>query len=434
MDIFDKLLEGVRIPAFAPVHFEIEHGTIVREDIAELVEKEILQKGLLSAVKEGDTVAVTAGSRGITNYDQIVKCVVDVLKKAGAHPFIFPAMGSHGGAVAEGQRRILEGYGITEETMGVPIVSSMETVQIGETPHGLPVHMDKNAAVADFIVPVGRVKPHTDFRGRHESGLYKMLAIGCGKQHGADICHSRGYGEFSRNIAEIAEVMLQKKKILFGMAIVEDAFHGTYSLTAVPPERFEEEDARLLVKAKELIPHIPFEKVNVLVLNRFGKNISGAGMDPNVTGRSGSLPVEKPFIDRIVVLDLTEESHNNFAGIGIADVITQRFYSKIDFKETYPNGITSRDLASLKIPTVMKGDRNAVRAALQTVSGKMPKEGWHVVWMQDTLGLENFLISESLVEEARLNPALSVGTERIVPEFDRDGNLQGQLFKYLHES
>ena len=366
---------------------------------------------------------MTAGSRGIHNYDQVVKSVVDVLKKAGARPFIFPAMGSHGGAVAEGQLRILEGYGITEETMGVPVISSMETVQIGETPHGLPVHMDKNAASADFIVPVGRVKPHTDFRGRHESGLYKMLAIGCGKQHGADICHSRGYGEFSRNISEIAEVMLEKKKILFGMAIVEDAFHGTYSLTAVPPEKFEEEDARLLVKAKELVPHIPFEKINVLILNRFGKNISGAGMDPNVTGRSGSLPAEKPFVDRIVVLDLTEESHNNFAGIGIADVITRRFFDKISFTETYPNGITSRDLASLKIPTVMSNDRNAIRAALQTVSGQMPEEGWRVVWMDDTLGLESFFISELLVEEAERNPALQVESRRVVPEFDGEGNV-----------
>ncbi len=423
MDIFDKLLEGVKIPAFAPVHFEIEHGTIRREEIPGIVEEGIRRQGLLSRLKEGDTVAVTAGSRGIHNYDQVVKSVVDVLKKAGARPFIFPAMGSHGGAVAEGQLRILEGYGITEETMGVPVISSMETVQIGETPHGLPVHMDKNAASADFIVPVGRVKPHTDFRGRHESGLYKMLAIGCGKQHGADICHSRGYGEFSRNISEIAEVMLEKKKILFGMAIVEDAFHGTYSLTAVPPEKFEEEDARLLVKAKELVPHIPFEKINVLILNRFGKNISGAGMDPNVTGRSGSLPAEKPFVDRIVVLDLTEESHNNFAGIGIADVITRRFFDKISFTETYPNGITSRDLASLKIPTVMSNDRNAIRAALQTVSGQMPEEGWRVVWMDDTLGLESFFISESLVEEAERNPALQVESRRVVPEFDGEGNV-----------
>ncbi len=423
MDIFDKLLEGVKIPAFAPVHFEIEHGTIRREEITGIVEEGIRRQGLLSRLKEGDTVAVTAGSRGIHNYDQVVKSVVDVLKKAGARPFIFPAMGSHGGAVAEGQLRILEGYGITEETMGVPVISSMETVQIGETPHGLPVHMDKNAASADFIVPVGRVKPHTDFRGRHESGLYKMLAIGCGKQHGADICHSRGYGEFSRNISEIAEVMLEKKKILFGMAIVEDAFHGTYSLTAVPPEKFEEEDARLLVKAKELVPHIPFEKINVLILNRFGKNISGAGMDPNVTGRSGSLPAEKPFVDRIVVLDLTEESHNNFAGIGIADVITRRFFDKISFTETYPNGITSRDLASLKIPTVMSNDRNAIRAALQTVSGQMPEEGWRVVWMDDTLGLESFFISELLVEEAERNPALQVESRRVVPEFDGEGNV-----------
>lgn len=277
MDIFDKLLEPIKIPNFVPVHFEIEHGMIQREDIADIVEKSIRESGAVSRLKEGDTVAVAAGSRGINNYDEVVRSVVDVLKKAGARPFVFPAMGSHGGAVAEGQRRILEGYGITEETMGVPIIASMETVQIGETPHGVPVYIDKHAAEADFIVPVGRVKPHTEFRGRHESGLYKMLAIGCGKQHGADICHSRGYGEFARNIVEIAEVMMQEKNILFGMAIVEDAFHGTYSLTAVPPEKFDEEDAALLVKAKELVPRIPFDKIDVLILNQFGKKHQWCG-------------------------------------------------------------------------------------------------------------------------------------------------------------
>ena len=423
MDIFDKLLEPIKIPNFVPVHFEIEHGMIQREDIADIVEKSIRESGAVSRLKEGDTVAVAAGSRGINNYDEVVRSVVDVLKKAGARPFVFPAMGSHGGAVAEGQRRILEGYGITEETMGVPIIASMETVQIGETPHGVPVYIDKHAAEADFIVPVGRVKPHTEFRGRHESGLYKMLAIGCGKQHGADICHSRGYGEFARNIVEIAEVMMQEKNILFGMAIVEDAFHGTYSLTAVPPEKFDEEDAALLVKAKELVPRIPFDKIDVLILNQFGKNISGAGMDPNVTGRSGTLPIDKPFVDRIVVLDMTDESHHNCAGIGIADVIAQRFFDKISFTETYPNGITSHDLASMKIPIVMPNDKNAIRAAIQTLSGEMPENGWRIVWMNDTLGLEDFMISESLIEDAKRNSALSVGEERIVPEFNEQGNL-----------
>ena len=431
MNIFDELLASTEIPRFVPVHFEIERGTIMRDQIEGIIAGRIKERGLLSKLRPGDRVGIAASSRGINNYDRIVRSVVDTLKAAGAKPFIFPAMGSHGGATAEGQRDVLAGYGITAETMGVEILSSMETVHIGETPHGLPVHIDKNAYGADWIVPVGRVKPHTEFHGRHESGMFKMLTIGCGKQFGADICHSRGYAVMERNIVEIANVMLEKCSVLFGLAILEDAFHGTYKLEAIPAERFEEEDAALLEEAKALVPRIPFDKADVLILSEFGKNISGAGMDPNVTGRSGTVPPMSPYLDRICVLDMTDASHHNAAGIGIADVTTKRFFEKMSFVETYPNGITSHDLASLKIPPVMPDDRAAIRMAMHTIPGGKKDSELKIVWMKNTLSLDNFLISESLLPEALANPALKVDDARVTPEFDSNGNVCPEVMHYL---
>jgi hypothetical protein len=283
----------------------------------------IARRRAADRVRPGDVVAIAAGSRGISNHDEIVRSVARELLARGAKPFIFPAMGSHGGATAEGQRDLLAGYGITEEAMGVPVVSSMETVQVGVTPHGLPVRIAAPAAAADWIVPVGRVKPHTDFRGRHESGLIKMLAIGCGKQYGANICHMQGFPHMARNIWEIAKAVLAPGKVLFGLAILEDASHGTWSLTAVPGEHFDEEDALLLEEAKALVPRIPFEKIDLLVLSEIGKDISGASMDPNVTGRSAVMGASRPFAERIVALDLTDASHHNATGVGNADITTR---------------------------------------------------------------------------------------------------------------
>ncbi len=423
MSIYDSLLADVQLPRFRKIHMEVPKGKIRREEIDGIVRERMTECAVLARLKPGETVAVGVGSRDIRNYDRIVRSVIDVLKEAGAKPFIFPAMGSHAGATAEGQEGLLRDRGISEETMGIPIRSSMETLIIGKTPHGLPVYFDRNAAGADWIVTVGRVKPHTDFHGAHESGLYKMLAVGCGKQVGAAVCHSGGYGLMERNVTEIAEVVLQEKRLLLGIAVIEDAFGDTYRLEAVSGERFGEEDTRLLAEAKRLVPRIPFHKIDMLVLNEFGKDISGAGMDPNVTGRLGAAGDEKPYADRIVALDLTEGSHHNFAGIGNADVITQRFFEKVDFLETYPNCITSRDLAGMKLPAVMPNDRNAVRIALHTIPGGASGCGWRIVWMKNTLGLGTFLISEALVGEARGNPLLRVDGKAFEIRFDDQGNL-----------
>jgi len=432
MSIFDALLRGVEIPTFASVRYEIKRGNIARGDIRGTVAETVARRRVLDRVRQGDAVAIAAGSRGIHNHDEIVRSVAQELLARGAKPFIFPAMGSHGGATAEGQRGVLAGYGITEEAMGVPIVCSMETVEIGVTPHGLPVRIDAHAAKADWIVPVGRVKPHTDFRGRHESGLIKMLAIGCGKQFGADICHMQGFANMARNIWEIAEVMLKSGKVLFGLAILEDAAHGTWSLTAVPGEAFDEEDAALLEEAKALVPRIPFEKIDLLVLSEIGKDISGAGMDPNITGRSAVMGSSRPFAERIVALDLTDASHHNATGVGNADITTRRLFDKMRFEDTYPNGITSHEVGSLKIPPVLPDDRNALRMAIHTLVEGDPALGVRAVWLKNTLSMGGFLISENLVEQALAIPGLSVEERGIKIPFDAQGNVAPGLDRYFH--
>lgn len=421
--IFDELLKETEIPEMIPVKYHIQRGTITSKQIPEIICAELERQNLLERIEAGKTVAVTCGSREICNIDVMLRCLVDLLKEKGAKPFIFPAMGSHGGASVEGQREILAGYKVTEESMGVPIRATMDTVVLGKSPKGLEVHFDKYADEADYVIPVGRVKPHTDFRGRIESGLMKMLTIGCGKQHGANICHTLGFPMMAENVTEIARVILEKKNIPFGIAVVEDAFHGTYSIKAIPGERIEEEEEKLLIEAKTLIPGIPFEKVDVLVLDEIGKDVSGAGMDPNVTGRSSMLGRWKPFLERIVVLDLSEKSHHNGCGIGGADITTQRFFEKMDFRASYPNGITSHDPASMRIPPVMPNDRCAVKMALQTCMENDCDAGYRVVWMKNTLHMESFYISKALLGEAGRNPQITIEGEPEPVPFTREGNV-----------
>lgn len=425
MNIFEQLFQEVEIPDLIPVKFHLPVGTIQRKDIKQIIKDSLSERNLLSRIKKNQKVAVTVGSREIPHMDEIARSVVEIIKEQGADPFIFPAMGSHGGATAEGQRELLRGFGITEETMGVPIKSSMETVRISTTPSGLPVHIDKYANEADCIIPIGRVKPHADFRGKIESGLMKMLTIGCGKQYGANLCHSLGMHNMSENVTAVAKEILAHKNIPFGISIMEDALHALYKLSAVPGEKIEEEEPALLLEAKSMIPGIPFEKVDVLVLEEIGKDCSGAGMDPNVTGRSQSLGIWKPFIERIAILNLSEKSHHNGAGVGGGDVTTQRFLDKMDFDITYPNGITSHDLQGLKIPAVMPNDRTAIKMAIETCIDANSPKGNRLVWMKNTLHLDSFYISAALLEEAQKNPDIEIIGDPIKVIFDENGNIPG---------
>jgi len=335
----ERLLGNVSQPDFYRASYEFDSYRV--GNLPDAVKQSLKREGTLSRISHGATVAVTAGSRDIRNFDTILLSLIQELKAAGAHPFIVPAMGSHGGADAGGQLKILEDFGITEGRMNVPIISSMETVIIGMTETGLPVYVDKAANSADFIIPVGRIKPHPEFRGKYESGLVKMMAIGLGKQQGANTCHQQGMHNMARTIEAAARVILDTCRIPFGLAILENAAHETYQISAVPAENILAEEQMLLIKAKQLVPVIPFEKIDVLICEEMGKEISGTGMDSNVIGRSISLGVSRPWIERIGILDLSDASHGNFNGVGLGDVITRRLFSKMSFNETYPNTITA---------------------------------------------------------------------------------------------
>lgn len=423
MSIFEKLFHATAIPELYPVTYSLPQGKISKDQITDILLNDLRKQKLSTRITPGMSVAITVGSREITNIDQIAKTIVDYVKDCGGKPFIFPAMGSHGGATAQGQLEVLAGYNVTEETMGCPIKSSMETVHIATTASGLPVHIDKFANEADAIIPIGRIKAHTDFHGRYESGLMKMLTIGLGKQFGANLCHSLGMSNMPTNIAAYAGEVLRLKNIIFGVGIIEDAFHATYKLIVLPGEKIASEEPDLLLEAKSLVPCIPFSKIDVLVLDEIGKDISGAGMDPNVTGRSQTMGISQPFVERIAVLDLTDKSHHNAAGIGGADVTTQRLYDKFSPDVTYPNCITSHDMNGMKIPAVMPNDKLAIQMALNTCIDNDPSLGYRMVWMKNTLHLNHFYVTKALLNDVKNHPMMQITGNSFVPDFDENGNI-----------
>lgn len=399
-------------------------------DVAEAVRRELEELELTGDIGPGQTVAITAGSRGIANIDTILKTIVEELRAYGAEPFIVPAMGSHGGATVEGQMGVLESFGITEASMGVPIRATMEVVEIGETGEGIPVFMDRYAYGADHIAVVGRVKAHTDFKAPIESGLMKMMAIGLGKQHGADMYH-RGalhYG-FYEIITSVARVVLERCPVAFGLALVEDQRDETAIIQGVRPSDFERTEEELLVKAKALMPAIPFEEFDLLIIDEMGKDISGAGIDPNVVGRHdmplAKLPL-KPKVTRIFVRDLSAHTYGNAIGIGMADFTTQRLVDKIDVQATYMNCLTACGPESARIPMHFDTDREVVQAALGTL-GWVEPESARVVHIADTLHLEQMWISEALEAEARNQDGVSLLTGLSQMRFDAAGNLLAAL-------
>jgi Uncharacterized conserved protein len=383
------------------------------QDIEKAVRKELEQEKIRTLIKPGQSIAVAVGSRGINNLNKIVKTTINYFKELGAVPFIVPAMGSHGGATAEGQKEILRGYGVTEEDMGVPIKSSMEVTLIGNTPKGIPVYMDTNARAADMVVPINRVKPHTSIKGPIESGLCKMCAIGLGKHIGCSRLHEEGRPDFSNVLTSVAEVFLAKANIGFGLAVVENAFDKTARIKAVGKTEWIEEERKLLVEAKAMMPRLFVPDVDVLVIEQFGKDISGAGMDSNVIGRSitgrltESVGYTGPQVKRIVVLDFSEGAHGNGSGIGLADFITKKVFDKFDFIATYANAIASDGPEGARIPIAMETEREAILAAVKCC-GKMSESGPRIVRIKDTLHLSEILISENMLPLIKGNNRLEI--------------------------
>ena len=412
--VFPDVAYSFDLPKMVPVKqlFPDEHI----ESVDDCVKKEFAQESIQAKIRPGDSVAVLVGSRGIARIAEVIRCVVRELKAIGADPFIVPAMGSHGDGKAALQKEILESYGITEAFTGAPIRSSMETVVVGETPEGIPVHVDKNASLADAVVPVCRVKAHTDFHGKYESGICKMLAIGIGKHNGCSRIHKEPVDDFPTVIPNYARVVMEKLYVPFAVAIVENAHEHIHTLKAVPGEKILEEEPGLLCLSKSLMPSLQFPHIDVLVVQQIGKEISGTGMDPNIIGRLAEKPPTEyygPTINRVVVNDLSPASHNNGNGIGVADYTTRRVLEKMDFDAMYTNCVASADPRCGRMPIVLDSEEDALRAA---VFSSFPKNGYagaSVVWILDTLYLTEIKVSESLLDYCRQHPGFAV------PDTDR---------------
>ncbi|MBI4573212.1 MAG: DUF2088 domain-containing protein [candidate division NC10 bacterium] len=392
-------------------------------DIPRAVRETIASLHLADRVKPGQTVAITAGSRGIANIDRITRAVADELKALGLSPFIVPAMGSHGEATAEGQRKILEHYGITEASMGCPIKSSMEVVRVGEV-KGTPVFCDRHVWEADHIAVVARVKTHTDFDAEIESGLFKMMAIGLGKQHGAEHYHRAGHHySYAEIFPLVGKAVLETGHILFGLGIVENGYDETAKVQALLPKDFWEGEKALLRESKVWMAKLPFEKIDLLIVDELGKDVSGAGMDPNVIGRpSVQKAPEYPKVQRLFVRDLTPACDGNAIGIGMADFTTQRLVDQINHKAMHMNAITSGVSEAAKVPMAFQTDREAIQVALGMI-GLTPPEQARVVRIKNTLLLAEMDVSEALLPEVKAHERLSLVTDPAAMGFDDTGNL-----------
>jgi hypothetical protein len=401
------------------------HSAAVK-DIPLEVSMQLRGLNIKYSIKKGDTVAITVGSRGIRNIDQIVKAIVDILRELGARPFIIPAMGSHGGATAEGQRDVLEHYGVTEELMGAPIKATMDVVEIGRTPDGIKVNIDKFAYEADHIIVVNRIKVHTDFKGEIESGLMKMMAIGLGKHKGAHLYHQAAIEHgMERIITDVGRVVLKNGHVLCGIGIIEDGFGETAEIRAFRPEELENGEKAMLIKSKEYFPKLPFDNIDILINDVMGKNISGTGMDTNIIGRFYvplySKEPDKPRIKRVLVSDLTHQSDGNAIGIGFADFCNQRIVDKMDKYSTYINALTGMCPEKARIPMSFSTDKEMLETALRTIGFVKPEEA-RVIHIYSTLHMEYMEISQPLAGEIskRGNVEILEGPRSIL--FDENGN------------
>lgn len=395
-------------------------------DIPGTVQAELQKLALDKIVKPGQRVAITAGSRGVANIALILKSIVEFLKSLGLKPFIFPAMGSHGGATAEGQVALLAHYNVTEAFTGAPIISSMEVVEISKTEDQVPVFIDRNASQADWIVVVNRIKPHTKFKAQIESGLMKMMAIGMGKQKGAEYYHKAAiHYTFPKIIVDAGREVLKKAPVLCGVGIVENGYDETAKIMAIPPHEIEATERDLLALAKRMMPRLPFNDIDLLIVDEMGKDISGTGIDPNITGRNRDLLGVFPHptqVKRLFVRDLTPHSNGNATGIGLADLTTKRLVEKINYQATYMNCITGISLEKAAIPMYFETDQEAINVALGSI-GLIPYEQSKIVRIKNTLQLDEVEVSAAYLPEIKTRPDLEIIAGPLPFSFDSKGNL-----------
>lgn len=418
-----ELVRDTFVPRMFRVKQSFLRKKIVPGEIPAIISGLLNAPKFASRVKPGMRIAITAGSRGIANNALTTKCIADFCRSRGAFPFIVPAMGSHGGATAKGQRAILEGYGITEEYCGCPILSSMEVKKIGTNGEGGDVFIDRYAAESDGIILGCRIKPHTAFRGPYESGLMKMMAIGLGKQYGAQVCHEAGFQNMAKNVPLFGKAILKNAPVLFGVPTIENAYDETCGIVAVAAEDIETEEPRLLQEAFGYMPRILVDHCDVLIVDQIGKNFSGDGMDPNITG-TFCTPYATGGIDaqRVAVLNLSPETHGNGIGLGYASATTKRVFDQLDFKSMYPNAITCTVLGGVRVPIVMESDRECIQACIRTCN-EIDKMNPCIVRIPNSLHLEYIQLSEAYYEDAVGIAQMQVMTAPEDLPFDADGNL-----------
>ena len=426
METITDLIRDVPIPKMVKIRQNFDRTHIPETELAGVVTRELDREEIGGKILPGQKIAITCGSRGITHYAVMARAMVDFVKSKGAEPYIVASMGSHGGATAGGQLQILRDYGITEEAMGCPVKSSMETVEIGlSAVRKQPVRIDKYASEADGILLFNRVKPHTSFRGRYESGLMKMMAIGLGKQHGAENIHHQSPGIMHELVEEYGRAVMENCPILGGIAIVENAYDETYLVKGLSPEEISTEEPKLRDLSFETIAHLLLDECDVLVVDKIGKNFSGDGMDPNISGRfvqpqycSGGIDAEK-----VVILDLSDETHGNAQGIGLAEVTTRRLFNKMKLETTYPTGVTNTFLHLMKIPMIMDNDREALQLALCCCPDAEDQTNMKMIRIPNTAHIDVIEISEGMLPLAKANPNIEILSEPYELAFDENGNL-----------
>jgi hypothetical protein len=419
----------MRFPPLARVRQSLPQPRV--EDVPGTVRRLIQTSRLRERVAPGGTIAVGIGSRGIHGIDRVARTIVDTLREMGFQPFIVAAMGSHGGATAEGQRALLAGYGVTAESMGVPVKTDMDALVLGTNPVGLPIYFDRNAYHADGIVLANRVKPHTDFRGVHESGVLKMLVIGLGKREGASQVHKLGITGMCEVLPAVGRFLVKNTRFALGLAILENSEDVPAEIVALEPETIFDQEPVLLERARSLMGRLPIDPIDVLIVGELGKNYSGAGMDPNVIGRlmvETQPDFDRPRVTRLAVLDVSDESHGNIVGVGFADLTTERLVAKMDPEPFRINVLTSCFLERARIPITLPTDRAVIRAALETCWRTDPSQA-RMVLIPNTLELNTLWVSPPLEDEVSAHPHLTRETDYLPMPFEDDGSLdQVRLF------
>ena len=422
-NMVSQIIQDIKLPQMINVKQIFPRPCLEISEISEVINKQLKNEVFSGKINPGMRIAITAGSRGIANFNLIIKTVVDFVKSQGGEPFIIPAMGSHGGATAEGQEAVLRHYGITECNIGCPVISSMEVAYIGLTANGHKVFLDKVASEADGIIVIGRIKAHTDFTGPFESGIMKMMTIGMGNHTGASNCHEIGFKNFHQIIPEIGKTIINKLPVLFAIAILENPYDETFIVEAIEPQNIEHREPILLEKAKKMMPKLYFEDYDILIVDKIGKDISGNGMDPHITGAyctpyvSGAVRPQK-----IAVLDLTTETNGNAIGVGDADATTKRLWQKTVLEDVYPNAVIAHMLSSCKIPIIMENDKEAIQVCIKTCEN-IDKGNVRLIRIKDTLHMEHIMISEALLNDAASNPNIIIESGPFELVFNNSGNL-----------